>query len=100
MRSFEFKVDLPEDVFDGEFRQAEFAARMRELVILELLRAKRLHEHEALAMLGIERRELLERMEAAGIAPTERVFHSLKDELDGAIASANERRTRDRKQGT
>ncbi|MGH7933788.1 MAG: hypothetical protein ACREQN_11580 [Candidatus Binataceae bacterium] len=81
----EIKLDLPHDIFDNEFPEAEFVARVRELAILELLRVKRLHEHEALRMLGLERWELVERMERAGITPTEKVFDALKDELGQAL---------------
>ncbi len=83
----EIKLDLPDDLFDSTFNGPAFAARVRELAILELVRVKRLHEHEAQKMLGIERWELVERMEAAGITPTEKVFEQLKGELGKAIAN-------------
>ena len=81
----EIKLDLPADLFDDGFRAEDFAARVREFAILELVRVKRMHEHEAARMLGIERWELIERMEQAGITPTERVFDKIKGELDAAI---------------
>jgi hypothetical protein len=82
----EIKLDLPDDLFDAQFTEADFAARMRELAILELVRVKRMHEHEAQRMLGIERWELVQRMKAAGIAPTEKLFEEIKGELSKAIA--------------
>src|SRR6202050_4157161 len=85
------KLDLPDDLFDAQFTESDFAARVRELAILELVRVKRLHEHEAKEMLALERYELVERMKAAGIAPTEDVFAEIKGELTRAIDS---RRTR------
>jgi citrate lyase beta subunit len=83
----DFKIDLPPDVFDAQFPEEPFKERMRELAILELVRVKRLHEHEAQEMLGIGRWELVERMKAAGIAPTEEVFADIRDELGRAIAA-------------
>ena len=83
----QLKLDLPADLFDAEFTEPAFAARLRELAILELVRVRRMHEHEAQAMLGIERWELVERMKAAGIAPTEAVFAGIRDELQNAIAA-------------
>ncbi len=74
-------------MFDEQYSEANFAARMRELAILELVRARRLHEHEAKEMLGIERWELVAKMKAAGIAPTEDVFAGIQNELKQAIAS-------------
>ena len=81
------KLDLPDDIFDAQFPESDFAARVRELAILELVRVKRLHEHEAKEMLALERYELVERMKAAGIAPTEDVFAEIKGELTKAIDS-------------
>ena len=83
----EIQLDLPADIFDHDFRKEDFRARVRELAILELVRLKRLHEHEAQRMLGVERWELVERMERAGITPTEKVFDQLKHELGDAIAA-------------
>jgi DNA-binding NtrC family response regulator len=83
----ELKIDLPADVFDDQFPEAEFRARVRELAILDLVRSGRLHEHEALAMLEIGRRELIEKMKAQGFAPTEDLFNQIRGELDQAIAA-------------
>jgi hypothetical protein len=83
----QLKLDLPADLFDADFTEAAFGARLRELAILELVRVKRLHEHEAQALLGLERWELVERMKAAGIAPTEDVFAEITGELKNAIAA-------------
>ena len=83
----EIQLDLPADIFDADFRKEDFRERVRELAILELVRLKRLHEHEAQRMLGVERWELVERMERVGITPTEKVFAQLKDELGDAIAA-------------
>jgi len=83
----ELKIDLPADVFDAQFPEAEFRARVRELAILDLVRSKRMHEHEALELLGIARRELIGKMKEQGFAPTEDLFNEIRGELDKAIAS-------------
>jgi lactoylglutathione lyase len=80
-------LDLPEDVFGDEFTEDAFSSRVRELAILALVDARRLHEHEAQRMLGIERWDLVERMEAAGLRPTEKVFEEIRSELADAIAA-------------
>ncbi len=79
-------LDIPSGVFDDEFRAEDFAARVREFAVLELLRARRLHEHEALQMLGVERWELTALMERAGIDPTEKQFDQIKGELERLAA--------------
>ncbi len=83
----ELKIDLPADVFDDQFPEAEFGARVRELAILDLVRSKRLHEHEALELLAVGRRELIEKMKAQGFAPTEDLFNEIRGALDKAIAA-------------
>ncbi len=80
-------LELPADVFDADFPEDAFAARLRERAILELVGAHRLHEHEAARMLGLERWELVERMEAAGIRPTEKVFDEIRGALGRAVAA-------------
>jgi hypothetical protein len=85
------KLDLPADIFDAQFPEPDFAARVRELAILELVRVKRIHEHEAKQVLGLERWELVEKMKAVGIAPTEEVFAGIQSELTKAIDSKRAR---------
>jgi phage head maturation protease len=91
----ELKLDIPEDIFDDLFDDGftaeAFAARVREFAVIELVRVKRLHEHEAARMLGVERWELIEKMERAGIVPTEKEFDKIKGELGEAIASSKGR---------
>ncbi len=79
------KLDLPDGVFDAQFPESDFAARVRELAILELVRARRIHEHEAKALLDLERWELVAKMKAVGIAPTEEIFAGIQSELKKAI---------------
>ena len=81
----DLKLDIPADVFDAEYPEAAFRERMWELALLELVRSKRMHEHEVLEILRIERRELLDKMKAAGIVPTENAFEQIKGELQKAI---------------
>jgi hypothetical protein len=90
-QAVEIRLDIPAELFDDDFTAAAFEARVRELAVLDLIRAKRLHEHEAARMLAIERWELVERMERAGIVPTEKEFDQIKGELGNAIASMNAR---------
>ena len=86
-------LDLPADVFDDGFSEAAFTERIRQWAILALVDAHRLHEHEAARMLGLERWELVERMEAQGIRPTEQVFEEIRAQLTGAIAAHAARAT-------
>jgi DNA-binding NtrC family response regulator len=85
------KLELPDEIFDARFPEPEFQARVRELAILELVRAKKIHEHEAKAILGLERWQLVEKMKAVGIAPTEDVFADIQSELKKAIESKRAR---------
>jgi citrate lyase beta subunit len=87
----QIKIELPADVFDAQFPEADFRERVRELAILELVRVKRLHEHEAQEMLALTRWQLVEKMKAAGIAPTEEVFDQIRDQLSKAIGGRRKR---------
>ena len=87
----QIKLELPKDIFDAQFPEEPFRDRVRELAILELVRVKRLHEHEAQEMLGVTRWQLVERMKAAGISPTEEVFDHLRDQLNQATANRRKR---------
>ena len=78
-------LDIPAELFDDDFTAAAFEARMRECAIIELIRAKRLHEHEAARMLEIDRWDLVDKMEQAGIIATEKEFDQIKGELGAAI---------------
>ena len=71
-------LDLPADVFDAGFPEDAFAKRVRQWALLALVDARRLHEHEAARMLGVERWELVERMQALGMRPTEQVFDEIR----------------------
>jgi hypothetical protein len=87
----EIRLDIPDDLFDDGYTVAAFEARVREFAVIELLRVKRLHEHEAARILGLERWELIEKMERAGIVPTEKEFDKIKGELGEAVASIKAR---------
>jgi hypothetical protein len=79
------ELGLPADVLDAQFTTAELNSPVLEFAVIELLRAKRLHEHEAQRLLGLERWELLVLMERAGIVATEKVFDQIQNELNQAI---------------
>jgi lactoylglutathione lyase len=81
------ELDLPDDIFDAGFTEEAFASKIRELAVLKLIDARRLHEHEAQRLLGVERWELVELMEAAGMRPTEKVFEEIRGGLGRAIAA-------------
>jgi lactoylglutathione lyase len=84
-------LDLPSGVFDDAFPESAFADRIRQWALLALVDARRLHEHEAARILGLERWELIERMQAAGMRPTEAVFEEIRAHLGEAIAARNAR---------
>jgi hypothetical protein len=90
-QAVEIRLDIPAGLFDDDFTAAAFAARVREFAVMELMRAGRLHEHDAARMLALERWELIERMERAGIVSPEKEFKQIKGELNDAIASMKSR---------
>jgi hypothetical protein len=57
-----FEVDLPDEVLAGFGWQEEVPSRLRETLIMELLRLDQLSEAEAAELLNLDRGELLEVM--------------------------------------
>jgi hypothetical protein len=59
----DFSVILPPEVVDGlGWKESEVPSRVREALVMELLRLDRLSEAQALAILKLSRCELLELM--------------------------------------
>ncbi len=92
-----FEIDIPAGIFDDQFRADDFTARVTEFAVLELIRARRLHEHEAARILGLERWELVALMERAGIVPTEKQFDRIRGELGRLVAARAARPSRPEK---
>lgn len=84
-------LDIPVEVFDDDFTAAAFEARVREFAIIELIRAKRLHEHEAARILEIDRWDLIDKMEQAEIVATQKEFDQIKGDLGAAIEAKSRR---------
>lgn len=58
-----FEVELPDEVLAGfGWQEGEVPDRMREAMVMELLRRDRISEAEAAAILDLDRRELLDVM--------------------------------------
>jgi hypothetical protein len=58
-----FEVELPEEVLAGfGWQEGEVPDRMREAMVMELLRRDRISEAEAAAILDLDRRALLDMM--------------------------------------
>jgi hypothetical protein len=87
----EIKIETPAEIFDEGFPGAALEARVSELAIMELLRAKRLYEHDAAQIFAVKRWEVVEKIKRAGIVPAEREFDQIKGELGKAIASSTVR---------
>tara|TARA_B100000315_G_scaffold258305_1_gene309950 strand:- start:1675 stop:1974 length:300 start_codon:yes stop_codon:yes gene_type:complete len=63
MAERQFQVDLPEEVLTAfDWQDAEVPKRVRETLVMELLRFDRLSEAQAAQLLGLERWEMLEIM--------------------------------------
>ena len=83
-------VELAAPVFN---RQGYVGASMRDLISATGLEKGGIYNHfGSKEMLALERYELVERMKAVGIAPTEDVFAEIKGELTKAIDSKRAQR--------
>ena len=79
-----FEVELPEAVLTGfGWQEAEVPQRVREALVMELLRLDRLSETEAAGFLGLDRRELLVVMDRHHVP----VIRMNQEELQEEIAT-------------
>jgi hypothetical protein len=77
-----FEVDLPEEVLAGfGWQEAEVPHRVREALVMELVRLDRLSEAQAAAYLGLNRWELLETMGRYRVPAIRMSPEELKQEL-------------------
>jgi DNA-binding NtrC family response regulator len=81
-----FEVELPEEVLAGfGWQEAEVPRRVREALVMELLRLDRLSEAEAAQFLGLNRDELLETMGRYQVPAIQMSPQELKEELSQDI---------------
>lgn len=86
MNQKHFEVELPEAVLTGfGWQDAEVPRRIREALVMELLRLDRLSEAEAAQCLGLNRQELLWTMGRYQVPALQMSPEELRQELAGEI---------------
>jgi hypothetical protein len=82
----DFSVSLPQEVV-GAFgwKDSEVPGRVREALVMELLRLDRLSEAQAASILGLPRRELLLLMDRYGVPAVRMSIEDLDRELATAV---------------
>ena len=86
MANKRFQVELPEELMQGfGWREAEVPGRVREALVIDLLRLDRISEGDAARLLGLNRWDLLDvmtkyRVPAIRLGPEE-----LEEELHGDL---------------
>jgi hypothetical protein len=81
-----FEVELPEEVLAGfGWQDGEVPERMREAMVMELLRRGRISEAEAAAFLDLDRRELLDVMGLYQVPAIRMSHEELQHELHQEI---------------
>lgn len=82
MNDKHFEVELPEAVLTGfGWQEAEVPQRVREALVMELLRLDRLSEAEAAGFLGLNRHELLDTMGRYQVPVIQMSPEELQEEL-------------------
>ena len=83
-----FHLSLPREVVSAfGWDDSEVPRRVREALVMELLRLDRLSEGQAAEILGLERWELLETMSRYDVAAVRMNFDELERELSSEIKS-------------
>ncbi len=90
MADKDFQVSLPQEVVGGfGWEDSEVPRRVREALVMELLRLDRIGESEAIGILGLDRWKLLDLMDRYSV-PAVRLT---ADELDRELATGVKRDT-------
>ncbi|MBI4340210.1 MAG: UPF0175 family protein [Chloroflexi bacterium] len=86
MANKRFQVDLPEDLVRGfGWTEREVPARVRETLVMDLLRFDKITEAEAADMLGLDRWTLLETMDRYQVEVASPSREELDEELRGPL---------------
>ena len=86
-----FQVDLPDEVLTAfDWQDAEVPKKVRETLVMELLRLDRLSEAQAAHALGFDRWELLETMGRYGVPAIRVSPEELKRELAVGITGSEQ----------
>jgi uncharacterized protein UPF0175 len=84
MASRHFDVELPEDLLAAfGWRDGEISDRVREALVMQLLRVDRISEAQAAALLGLDRWQLLETMNRYRVPAIRLRPEELKREVSG-----------------
>ena len=91
MASRHFDVELPEDLFAAfEWQEGEISDRVREALVMQLLRVDRLSEAQAAAFLGLDRWQILETMNRYRVPAIRLRPEELKREVSRKVIKGGE----------
>ena len=91
MASRHFDVELPEDLLAAfEWQEGEISDRVREALVMQLLRVDRLSEAQAAAFLGLDRWQLLETMNRYRVPAIQLRPEELKREVSHKVIKGGE----------
>ncbi|MBI5373884.1 MAG: UPF0175 family protein [Candidatus Schekmanbacteria bacterium] len=76
-KEYVFKLKIPDETFNRKFKEEEFTARVRERVVMDLLRDRKISQGKAAELLVISRSELVDLMTKYNIP----AFVAASDEL-------------------
>ena len=77
-------MELPDDLF-AQLRNEEIEAKVKEALVMELLREHRLSQEKASEILGLDRHELLNLMAKYQVPVIDLTAEELKSELQKSV---------------
>lgn len=84
-----FTIQLPEELLNGfGWPETEVPIRVKEILVMELVRLDRLSEAEAASFLGLDRWQLLDLMRKLRVPAIQMTPRELKREVLGASAKS------------
>ena len=66
-RKLRFEWDVPEELFDEQFREEDFLQILKEEAVVKLFEAGRISSGYAASLLGMTRRDFLELLQKRGV---------------------------------
>lgn len=80
-KKVQVELELPDEVFDKDFKAEDLKARVKEQLVLELLRERKISQGKATELLGISRWALMDLMSKQGLPVIDMPEEELQQEL-------------------
>jgi len=86
-KQYVFKLKIPDETFNKKFKEEEFTARVKERIVMDLLRERKISQGKAAELLDISRYDLVDLMAKYKTPAFEATREELKEGLKNLKAA-------------